>query len=160
MSIATDQERLQSNFKRAKVLVIEDSDDHWFLIQSAMRECLPEVSAVRVAAPLDALVLLRDWSTQEWEIPKLIFQDLYVPERQDGWNLLRQIKAMPVPCNQVPVIVFSSSDIRDDITEAYQYGCASYLVKPTGYEGWITYFQELRAYWWETVTLPPMQFSV
>ena len=160
MSIANDQERLQSNFKRAKVLVIDDSDDHWFLIQNALRECLPEIASVRVADPVEALALLSDWSTQEWEIPKLILQDLYLPDREDGWDLLRQIKAMPAPCNQIPIIMFSSSDTREDITDAYHYGCASYLVKPISYEGWINYFQELRSYWWETVTLPPMQFSV
>ena len=160
MLLSKDHESLKANFKRAKVLVVEDSDDHWTLIKNAMQQCLSEVTPVRVATPALAMVLLTDWSTQEWEIPKLIFQDLYLPNRTDGWQLLQQIKAMPFPCNQVPVILLSSSDARADIEEAYQRGSSSYLVKPLNFEGWLAYFQEVRSYWWETVTLPPIRFSV
>ena len=92
-------------------------------------------------------------------MPKLIILDLYLPKRADGLELLRQIKALPSPCNQLPVVMLSSSSDRTDISQSYQYGGSSYLVKPTDFEAWLTYFQELRTYWWETVTLPPLQFS-
>ncbi|WP_420151222.1 response regulator [Spirosoma sp.] len=154
-----EQVTYQTNFKWAKVLIIEDSTDHWMLIQNAMQRCLPEVTPVHVNSAAKAIDLLNEWCTQEWEIPKLIFQDLYLPNREDGWNLLKQIKALPGPCNRIPLIILSSSASNADIEEAYRRGSSSYLVKPTKFEGWIAYFQELRSYWWETVTLPPMQFS-
>lgn len=149
-----------ANFKWAKVLVIEDNIDHWTLMKRAMLQRLPEITPVRVDTPDQALVLLNDWCTQEWELPKLIFQDLYLPSRTDGWSLLQQIKAMPAPCNQIPVIIMSASSFRDDINEAYERGSASYAVKPINFTEWLTYFDEVRAYWWETVALPPVQFSV
>ncbi len=160
MLLSKNHETIKANFNRAKVLVIEDNVDHWTLMKNAMQQCLPEVTPVRVDTPDQALALLSDWRTQEWEIPKLILQDLYLPDRTDGWFLLEQIKAMPSPCNQIPVVVLSSSDNRTDIEEAYRRGSASYLVKPTNFAQWLAYFQELRVYWWETVTLPPIQFSV
>ncbi|UFH53323.1 response regulator [Spirosoma sp. KNUC1025] len=160
MPLPIDQVISQANFKRAKVLIIEDSADHWMLIRNAMERYLPEINPVHVDTSEKALTLLQDWSTQEWEIPKLIFQDLYLPNRENGWHLLEQIKSMAAPCNRIPVVMLSSSNNRADIEEAYLRGSASYLVKPTNFETWLTYFRELRAYWWETVTLPPMQFSL
>ena len=158
MKSSSDQLRIKENFKRAKVLIIEDSDDHWLLIKRAMQQCLSEVTPVRAVSPQEALAFLQEWQHQEWEIPKLIIQDLYIPNRMDGWQLLRQIRQMPVPFCQIPVIMLSSSDDRNDITEAYALGASSYLVKPTTFDSWLTYFQELRTYWWETVSLPPLQY--
>lgn len=153
-----DQPGIKANFKRAKVLFIEDSDDHWLLIERAMQECLPEITLVRALSPQQALAFLHEWQHQEWEIPKLIIQDLYLPNRAAGWQLLRQIKQMPAPFGQVPVIMLSSSDDAEDVMEAYTIGASSYLVKPTMFAEWIAYFQELRTYWWETVSLPPLQY--
>ena len=153
-------EFIRANLRQAKVLIIEDNLDHWVLMKKALQHCLPEVTHIRVDTPDQALELLNEWRHQEWEIPKLIILDLYLPDRMDGWKLLQQIKAMPASCSQIPVVMLSSSDVRNDISEAYDRGAASYLVKPTDLMGWIAFFQELRTYWWETVTLPPLQFSV
>ena len=150
----------KANFERAKVLVVEDNDDQWVFIQKAMREVLPEVSTIRVASPGEALVLLKEWQDQEWEIPKLILLDLYLPTNSDGWTLLRHIKAMPTPLNQIPIMMLSASVSKVDITTAYELGASSYLVKPVGFPEWLMYFQELRTYWWETVTLPPLQYKL
>ncbi|GAB4018079.1 response regulator [Spirosoma koreense] len=152
--------KAQDNYKRAKLFVIEDSIDHWLLIRKAMQQCLPEVTPVHVHGSEDALTLLREWGTQEWELPKLIIQDLYLPTREDGWSLLKQIKNLSAPCSRIPLVMLSSSNDPNDIDEAYQYGIASYMIKPTDFSGWLMYFKELRNYWWETATLPPVQFSI
>lgn len=154
----SNHERNPGNWKHGKVLVIEDSADHMVLIENAMRYCLPTVELVSVDTPDKALTLLNAWSTQEWELPKLILQDLYLPTKADGWNLLRQIKTMSLASRQIPVVVLSSSNSRTDIEEAYQFGSTLYIVKPFDFAGWLRYFQALRTYWWETATLPPMQF--
>ncbi|SFE21228.1 response regulator [Spirosoma endophyticum] len=154
------QETIGANFKRAKILVIEDNEDHWILIENAMYHCLSEVTTVWAKTPDQAMDFLNDWSIQEWEMPKLILLDLYMPAREHGWFLLKQIKAMPAPCSQIPIVVLSASDHPADIADAYQRGGSSYMVKPTTIAEWLAYFQELRNYWWETVTLPPMRFSV
>ena len=160
MSIELSHQRTRSNSKSIKVLVIEDSADHWLLMKKAMQQCLPEASPVYVSSSEQALTLLDEWSTQEWELPKLIFQDLYLPTREDGWKLLRQIKAMTTSCNRIPVVMLSSSDTQTDIVDAYHRGIASYLVKPVDFSGWIAYFKELRAYWLDTASLLPVHFSL
>jgi len=125
-----------------------------------MQQCLSEVTPIWFSTAEEALVFLTDCNIQEWEMPKLILQDLYMPDRIDGWELLQRIKALPSPCNQIPVVILSSSNDRTDIAESYQLGSSSYIIKPMDFDGWLSYFQELRMYWWETVTLPPLQFSV
>ncbi|WP_461074493.1 response regulator [Spirosoma flavus] len=152
-------EQTHRNFARAKMLVIEDSADHWQLLKKAMQQVLPEVTPVHAQTADQAMHLLSEWSMQEWELPKLILQDLYVPTRDAGWQLLNQIKRLPAASSRIPVVILSSSSSRDDIEEAYLFGSASYLIKPIDFQGWISFFQELRAYWWETVSLPPIHFS-
>ncbi|SFF29502.1 response regulator [Spirosoma endophyticum] len=151
---------VQANLRNAKVLIIEDSEDQWLLMSQAMQQCLPEVMPVRVATIQQAMTRLEEWCYQEWEIPKLIILDLYLPQRVDGWQLLAWIKAMPAAINLIPVVMFSSSADPADIDQAYASGIAAYLVKPTQFAAWLTYFQELRSFWWETASLPPLSLGL
>ena len=160
MAVELTHKRPQGASKSIKILFIEDSDDHWLFLKKAIQQCIPEASLVYTSDPHQALQLLNEWSTQEWELPKLIFQDLYMPTREDGWNLLRQIKVMPASCSRIPVIMLSSSNTHTDITDAYQRGVSSYLVKPSDFAGWLAYFKELRTYSLDTVTLLPVHFSL
>jgi CheY-like chemotaxis protein len=155
-----EKSKIKANFSQANVLVTDDNDDHWVMIQKAMQECLPEITPIRSASPQQTLTLLNEWRHQEWEIPKLMLLDLYMPNREDGLNLLRQIKDMPAPLNQIPIVMLSSSAMSSDVMEAYRLGVSSYLVKPTTFDQWLAYFRELRAYWWETTTLPPLHFTL
>lgn len=160
MNIARDTKTIKANFRKAKVLVIEDNADHWTLISNAMQQCLPEVAPVRAATSSEALAYLGEWTLEEWQMPKLILLDLYLPNREDGWKLLRKIRTLPAPCNQIPVVMLTNSNNPADINEAYRLGSSSYLVKPCSFEGWTQHFQQLRAYWWETVTLPPLHLML
>lgn len=143
-----------------KVLVIEDNDDHWTLMERAMANSFAEAAPVRVSSAGEALTLLEDWLLEEWEMPKLILQDLYLPDNKDGLSFIRRFKSMPVTCNRIPIVMLSSSSIHADITEAYQLGVSSYALKPAEFQGWITLFSDLRFYWLETVTLPTTHYSL
>ncbi|AKD54369.1 response regulator [Spirosoma radiotolerans] len=160
MPVSQPLDTIKTNFNRAKLLIVEDNLDHWMIMKKAMDQCLAEVTPVLATTAQQAITMLNEWHCQEWDAPKLILLDLYLPERTDGWALLRQIKNQPSPCNQIPVIILSTSNDSTDIADSYQLGSSSYIVKPNEFSGWLAYFKELRTYWWETVTLPPLQFSV
>ncbi|QHV95342.1 response regulator [Spirosoma endbachense] len=151
---------VQSNFKNANVLIIDDNRDHGMIMQDTMSQCLPEILPVLVHSEEDALAYLNQCSREEWTLPKLILLDLYLPTRQNGWHLLEQIKALPAAMGKIPVVLLSQSTDKRDIREAYQRGCSSYLVKPLLSADWLQQFQALRAYWWETVTLPKIGYSL
>ena len=151
---------VRANFKNANVLIIDDNLDHGTIMKDSMAQCLPEVQPIVVNTEEDALAYLNQCSTEEWALPKLILLDLYLPNRQNGWRLLEQIKAMPGAMGKIPVVLLSQSTDKSDINEAYQRGCSSYIVKPRLSTDWLQQFQSLRAYWWETVTLPKISYSL
>lgn len=149
---------INTNLKNAKILIVEDNDDQWVLIEQAMHQCMSEITAQRVSTIEQALTLLEGWHYQEWEIPKLILLDLYLPNNADGLQLLSQIRAMSAPVSKVPIIMLTSSDDHTDIEKAYELGISAYMVKPIEFADWLTCFCELRTYWLETVTLLPVQY--
>lgn len=160
MTTPSQDSTTRNNFRNAKLLIIEDNPDHGIIIRKALKLCLPEVMPILVTTEKEALVYLDQCQLEEWEFPKLILLDLYLPEAQNGWRLLEQIKALPTQLSKIPVILLSHSNSREDIAEAYERGCSSYLVKPTRFDEWLVYFQTLRTYWWETVTLPKPSVSI
>jgi CheY-like chemotaxis protein len=151
---------LRDNFRNARLLIVEDNADHRFIIQTALQQTIPEVKTVLVANEAEAMSYLDQCRTDDWDMPKLVLLDLYMPDRQVGWRLLEHIRSLPTTMGKIPVVVFSNSSHRDDITESYQRGCSSYLVKPTLVSEWQHYFDQLRSYWWETVTLPKNRLSI
>lgn len=150
----------RENFKNARLLIVEDNPDHAYIINKAIQQCLPEVKPVIVPTEAEALTYLAQCESDECIMPKLILLDLYLPDSQTGWRLLNQLKTLPSAISKVPVVLLSSSVSPTDIREAYRRGCSSYLVKPSQFENWLAYFQTLRSYWWETVTLPKIEVSL
>ncbi|MVM36195.1 response regulator [Spirosoma sp. HMF4905] len=150
---------INANFKNAKLLIVEDNNDQWLIIQQAMRQCMSELTAERVSTLEQAMTLLNDWRYQEWEIPKLILLDLYLPTNADGWWLLKQIRAMSSSIGKLPIVMLTSSVDPIDIKDAYRLGVSAYVVKPIEFADWLTCFRELRTYWLETVTLPSIQYE-
>ena len=159
MAYIQDKDTVRANFKGARILVVEDNDDYWLLIRQAIAQVLPEVTPIRATSYEETHNLLVEWARDEWEMPKLVLLDLYLPERSQGWKVLAHIREMDPPFNQLPVVLLSSSSENADITEAYNRGGSAYLVKPTVFPDWIEYFKQLRSYWWETVTLPTIRPS-
>jgi CheY-like chemotaxis protein len=144
---------LDNNFHKASILVVEDKEDHWVLIESALKESLPEVKAVWVDSAENAYSYLTNCIQEEGGVlPKLMLLDLYLPE--PAWELLKTLKKQNSPFIRMPIVVFSYSSNREDIGDLYTFGGTSYITKPTDYNQWLSYFKTMRSYWWETVTLP------
>ncbi|GAB3548947.1 response regulator [Spirosoma fluminis] len=148
----------QRNFNHASILVIDDNSDQWHLIEKALEQFLPEVQVIWFSTAEEAWHYLNDCTLQGNDLPKLILLDLYLPNRQDGWELLKELKDPASSFKQVPVIVLSYSNDPQDITKSYYHGSTSYLTKPDTSQAWIDFGKNLRTYWWETVTLPSDRF--
>ncbi|GAB3551617.1 response regulator [Spirosoma fluminis] len=144
---------VMTRLRRGPILVVEDNDDHWFLIRWALLRTLPGVEVVRTATANETLTYLDRCLNETRKLPELILQDLYLPQREVGWELLEAIKQHHT-FRRLPVIVLSYSDDPGDIEQSYYLRTTSYLVKPTTYRDWISYFEDFRRYWWEAVTLP------
>ena len=151
MGNVTTPKRRKAN--RIPILIVEDNADHWLIIRSALSQCFPEVEPIWVNNAAQTLTYLESCAPDEKKLPRLILLDLCLPRLEDGWGLLKSIKANEF-FRQPPVVMLSSSRERDDIEKSYVFNVASYIVKPNTYHQWLNCFYTFRRYWWETVTLP------
>jgi CheY-like chemotaxis protein len=137
-------------FKK-KILVVEDHDDQWTLIQATITSSMPDTEAIWISDPSQVIDYLQ--AQPERQVPDLILLDLYMPQRADGWQCLEAIKQCE-SARLVPIVIFSQSDSQEDVKRSYALGCSAYLAKPSNPQQWLDYFTVLRNYWWEAATLP------
>ena len=138
--------------RKATILVIEDNADQWFIIRWALQQQFPEVEAIWVREATEALTHLESCEKKN-SLPRLILLDLYLPNRQQGWSLLESIKTHYL-YREIPVIMLSQSNDKEDIEESYSLRINSYIVKPNHYQKWLDCIGSFRHYWWDAVTLP------
>ncbi len=121
---------------------------------------MPGINAVGVSHRKVALdYLASEWQKKGKNIPKLILLDLYMPTRADGLRGLEELKAYFKSISEpsIPVVVFSYSDQAEDINDCYAKGANAYMVKSSNYQAWKEYFEGIRDFWMETVSLPVHQ---
>ncbi|GAB3273024.1 response regulator [Larkinella harenae] len=143
-----------NRLKNARILIIEDNPDHLFLMRNAIQQSFTDAEPIMATNGDEAVQYLDECLLAGLRLPQFILLDLYLPERENGWQVLKTIKSKDSEIAQIPVLVFSNSTHNEDISESYDRGATSYIIKPTDFEEWVTYFQILKDYWWETATLP------
>ncbi|NOR44665.1 MAG: response regulator [Candidatus Delongbacteria bacterium] len=79
------------------------------------------------------------------DIPNVILLDLKMP-KVDGIEVLREIRA-DERTRKIPVVVLTSSQEEKDITDAYDLGVNSYIVKPIDFENFSNSIKEIGLYW-------------
>ena len=138
--------------RQVPILVVESNADHWLLIRATLKQCFPEVEPLWMNNAFQTIEYLKTTAVDVDKLPKLIFLDLYLPRQEDGLSVLGFIKNHSFYLKP-PVIILSSSQDKEDITAAYSFSVASYIIKPVSYNNWLKCFYTFRRYWWETVTL-------
>lgn len=137
-----------------KILLIDDSPDHCVLIGTVLKECMPDAHLLTACTREEAMTQLKNCQEAKESLPRLILLDLYFPVREEGLELLQFLKGSSSPYRLIPVTVLSHSSQAEDIQASYDQGATSYIVKPGSFQQWLAYFQALRQYWWQTVSLP------
>lgn len=148
-----------SRFCRDSILILEDNADHLYLIQKMVKECMPGINAIGVSNVTDALAFLAsDKQEAGRRFLNMVLLDLYMPAREEGLLALEKLKDYFLDRNQptMPVVVFSYSESSEDIAACYAQGANAYTVKSDNYQDWAAYFDKLRGFWLETVSLPPV----
>ncbi len=114
------------------ILLIEDSDDDAFLLQTALNREGIRSPVQWVKDGAQAVSYLKAEGSYAdraaFPFPNLIFTDLKMPQL-DGFGVLQWLKQHP-ECSLLPVMVFSSSSDEGDIERAYRLGANAYVVKP------------------------------
>ena len=102
---------------------------------------------------MDFLLLMGKYSSRaEAPLPSLILLDLNMPKK-DGREALQEIKAH-ADLRKIPVVVLTTSEAKEDITQCYELGASSYIKKPVSFDGLVKALKALKQYWFEIVELP------
>jgi CheY-like chemotaxis protein len=133
------------------LLVAEDLPEEVFILKRALERA-------RFAAPVH---FVRDGQEaldyfngaepfadrQQNPLPTLLLLDLKMP-RVDGFQVLEWLRRQP-GLRRLPVVVFTSSDVSQDIRRAYDLGANSYVVKPHSSHDLDDVASRLEAYWFK-----------
>lgn len=145
--------------KPIPILLADDDPDDRLMIQDALRRC--EIASELHVVPdgqalLDYLRHNGSYSARPEAAPRpgLILLDLNMP-RKNGRRALEEIKGDPILC-KIPVIIFTTSGLEEDVINAYSHGANSFITKPVTFDQLVGVMQEVTRYWFETVTIPPL----
>jgi CheY-like chemotaxis protein len=118
------------NQKIIDILLVEDNPGDVTLIKEALKEGKSLNKLTVLADGETALAFLcRQGAYKLASRPDLILLDLNMP-RKDGREVLAAIKTDPELKN-IPVVILTSSEAQQDITNAYNMQANCYITKPS-----------------------------
>lgn len=134
------------------VLLAEDDPGHEALFRRVVPHAEVECQLVVVHDGVEALEYL--FATGEYEnrdaedVPDLFLLDLKMP-RMDGLQVLQVLRRVRGVDRQriPPIVVLTSSDRSEDITQAYDLGAQSYICKPMSYPEFADAVCDTLEYW-------------
>lgn len=141
----------------ATLIVVEDHDDDFDLIRSALEQGGCKSPVLRAADGKELLDLLyeRDSEPGSGASRVVVLLDLNMAG-MDGREVLRALKNEP-RLRLVPAVVFTASLAPKDIREAYELGARGYIPKPARFSEFVVALDSFRRYWLDCVELPPLR---
>lgn len=134
------------------ILFIDDDQALPLVVTQAARSTFPEAQFTFVSNAHQA---------QEWllsgpkRLPQLVLMDVDLNDTIDGLQLLAQIR-LDERLSLLQILMISANDQLPLVYQAYQTGASSFIHKPFSLDEWKQFMAGLRQYWYETVTLPPL----
>ena len=137
--------------KSMPILLVEDNYNDVLLIKRAFRKAdiKPILSIVSDGDEAVAYLSQEGQYADEtrFPVPMLILLDLKLP-RRSGLEVLAWLKQQPV-LKRLLVIVLTSSQEEGDLSQAYDLGANSYLLKPIDFQDFVGLVELIDAYWFK-----------
>ena len=147
--------------ERSTILVVEDDANDLFFLKRAFSTLQKQCDMRAVGDGAEAIDYLRgvdEYSDRErFPLPALILMDLKMP-RIDGFEFLAWLRREP-GLKMIPVVVFSSSNLPQDVHRAYELGANSFIVKRDDSNVLPETLKILASYWFDVCEMP-VGFSV
>jgi two-component system, chemotaxis family, response regulator Rcp1 len=139
--------------KKIHILLVEDNPADADLIRESLRSSRYEIELIVAVNGREALDCIhKRGKFAGAPTPKLILLDLNLPGI-DGRGVLADIK-QDADLKKIPVSMLTSSAAERDITQAYNLGANSYVVKPLDFKSFQAIVRALEDFWFDVVTLP------
>jgi chemotaxis family two-component system response regulator Rcp1 len=137
-----------------KLLIVDDNPADVGLVREALAASAHHSQINSVGDGVEAMAFLngRDKFTNAAR-PDLVILDLNLP-RKDGLAVLAAMKAGP-DLRRIPVVIFSTSQLRKDIVRSYELGANCYVSKPGNLNEFFSAAKSIEEFWFGFVSLPP-----
>lgn len=136
------------------ILVVDDDPLLLDIVSRAARDSFPEASFLQVHSCTEAIQYIHELDNFG---PKLILLDVDLHSSQSGFSFLAFLRKH-AQARFLPVVMLTVDESQDTIDTAYSQWTSGFTVKPDSFQGWKQYFLLLRQYWFNTVTIPAVQF--
>ena len=133
-----------------RILHVEDNADDVLLVKMAFRKANIGAS-VEVASDGDKAI--NSWKPAVGNASPFVLLDIKLPTIS-GLEVLSWIRNNPAT-RRLPVIMLTSSLLPADVSQAYDLGANSYLIKPPNLESLVELAKTIDLYWVRTNTRPP-----
>lgn len=122
-----------------------------------MREAFREIAAPHRLSVVETGRAALQWLRREDGYgeaarPDIVLLDLKLPDMH-GLEVLAAIKNDPL-LRRIPAVVFSSSQNREEVIEAYNLNANSYIAKPVELADYIRVVRGVEEFWLTVVKLP------
>lgn len=133
------------NYK--EIILVEDNVDDADLILRILKKYKLSEKTIHLINGEEVLdMILKPNITHENRyFPKLIILDIKMP-KVDGFTVLEKLKS-DKKTRIIPIVMFSSSAVEDDIRKAYERGANSYVVKPIDYDDFKVTIEQIINFW-------------
>jgi len=148
-SLFSTADKLPWSWESRVVLVVEDSDDDYFLLTRAFKKANFNNPVYRVSNGDEAIRYLagksRYMDRATYPFPYLVLLDLKMPLTH-GFEVLDWARNQE-ETKLVPVLVFTSSQQEVDVRASYKRGANGFLVKPASILALTEVVTAIHAYW-------------
>lgn len=131
--------------------LIEDNLHDVRLVEQALKNAPPHLRLIHVGDAWDAVNYLRGEDhysdRKKHPLPDVILLDLKMPGF-DGFDFLHWLRTdSPDHQKLLPVIVMSSSTLKEDVERAYALGISAYIAKPIDFKEFKKCLSLLGIFW-------------
>lgn len=131
--------------KNLEILLVEDDEVDVLNVKRAFRKIGCSCGLHLASNGLEALTMLR--AREPEQLPNVawaVLLDLNMP-RMNGFEFLEELRNDP-KLSSLPVFVLTTSNRDTDISRAYSYNVAGYLLKPVAFEEFLHNMEALHNY--------------
>ena len=132
--------------KSVDILLVEDNSADIKLIEECFKDLTIKCN-INVATDGEQAVdiLKRNGSHLNDVRPDVVLLDLKIPKK-DGFEVLAEIKS-DLSLSSIPVIILSSSSLKNDVDKAYALKANFYITKEMDIENYVQIAKYIEDYW-------------